>query len=100
MDIFGMQLSGAAIFWLVVLILALILGVALRERLAKRFEALRTYLGEVGHEMTKVTWPSRDEVVNSTVLVILVVFVVTLVVMAIDGVLGRIVGLLFMRGQA
>jgi preprotein translocase subunit SecE len=49
------------------------------------------FVREVLAEFRKVTWPSRQELINSTVVVITVTVVVSLFLGAVDVVLARIV---------
>ncbi len=42
------------------------------------------YLGEVRSELRKVNWPSRQEVVNSTIVVLICVVVVTALIFGFD----------------
>ncbi len=39
-----------------------------------RFGTARTFLGEVRGELDKVTWPTRDEVRGTTIIVLITVF--------------------------
>jgi len=49
------------------------------------------FVREVMAEFRKVTWPSRQELINSTVVVITVTVVVALFLGAVDVVLARVV---------
>jgi preprotein translocase subunit SecE len=49
------------------------------------------FVREVVAEFRRVTWPSRQELINSTVVVITVTVVVSLFLGAVDVVLARIV---------
>jgi len=49
------------------------------------------FIREVVAEFRKVTWPSRQELINSTVVVITVTVVVALFLGAVDVVLARVV---------
>jgi preprotein translocase subunit SecE len=51
----------------------------------------REFIREVVAEFRKVTWPSRQELINSTVVVITVTVVVALFLGGVDIVLARIV---------
>jgi preprotein translocase subunit SecE len=48
------------------------------------FEKLKRFLIETRIEMRKVTWPTRDELKNSTKVVIVATFIVTLFIGIID----------------
>lgn len=50
-------------------------------------EKIRTYLREVWLEMGKVTWPSRDEIKESTLVVIVASAIVTAFIFVVDRIL-------------
>jgi len=52
---------------------------------------VREFAQEVLAEFRKVTWPSRQELINSTVVVIVVTVVLALFLGAVDIVLARVV---------
>lgn len=59
------------------------------------FDRLRKYLREVWLEMGKVTWPTRDELKESTLVVIIATVIVTAFIFVIDRILdGGISGLM------
>ncbi|HET7340972.1 MAG TPA: preprotein translocase subunit SecE [Methylomirabilota bacterium] len=60
---------------------------------------LREFVQEVLVEFRKVTWPSRQELVNSTVVVIVVTVVLALFLGAVDIVLARAVEWLLSGGR-
>ena len=47
-------------------------------------ERFRKYLREVWIELSKVTWPTRDELRESTLVVIVATFIVTAFIFVID----------------
>jgi preprotein translocase subunit SecE len=49
------------------------------------------FIEEVSFEMGKVTWPSREEVINSTILVGITTFILTILIMFVDKIIGQIV---------
>jgi len=51
---------------------------------AKERTGPRQYLSEVRGEMRKVAWPTRPEVVNSTIIVIIAVAVLTSLIFGFD----------------
>jgi preprotein translocase subunit SecE len=55
------------------------------------FEKIRKLLSEIVAEMKKVTWPTREELKESTKLVIIATFVVTLFVGLVDQLLSLII---------
>jgi preprotein translocase subunit SecE len=54
-------------------------------------ERLKKFLTEVRSEMRKVTWPTREELKESTKIVIIATFVVTIFVGVIDQILTLII---------
>lgn len=50
-------------------------------------QGLGTYLGEVGVEFKKITWPDRQELVDSTVVVISFIVILAVVVLCCDKVI-------------
>ena len=55
------------------------------------FEKIIKFLKETRAEMKKVTWPTRDELVGSTKIVIIATIVVTIFIGIIDQVLSLII---------
>jgi preprotein translocase subunit SecE len=55
------------------------------------FEKIVKFLKETRAEMRKVTWPTRDELVESTKIVIIATLVVTLFIGLVDQVLTLII---------
>jgi preprotein translocase subunit SecE len=55
------------------------------------FEKIRKFFSEIIAELKKVTWPTRDELKESTKLVIIATFVVTLFVGLVDQLLTLII---------
>jgi len=55
------------------------------------FEKIKHFLSETRVEMRKVTWPTRDELKESTKIVIVATFVVTLFIGFIDEILTLLV---------
>ena len=53
------------------------------------------YLGEVRSEMRKVAWPTRKEVINSTIIVLIAVIVMTALIFGFDYVSSKLVLFLF-----
>lgn len=58
-------------------------------------DRIRAFFKEVQVEIRKVSWPSRAELRDSTMVVIATVLIVAAYVGAVDRVLGVAVGLLF-----
>jgi preprotein translocase subunit SecE len=55
------------------------------------FEKLRKFLSETRAELRKVTWPTRDELIASTKIVIIATLVVTVFIGIIDQILTLII---------
>jgi len=55
------------------------------------YEKIKTFLSETRAEMRKVTWPTKDELIESTKIVIIATFVVTLFIGIIDQLLTLII---------
>lgn len=53
------------------------------------FDRFKKFLGEVKVEATKVSWPSRDELRESTVVVIVAVFIISIFIYVVDIVIGK-----------
>ncbi|MBD3180367.1 MAG: preprotein translocase subunit SecE [Candidatus Latescibacteria bacterium] len=58
------------------------------------FQKITDFFSEVKVEMKKVTWPTREELVESTKLVIVASIVVTVFIGAVDNILSAIIRLL------
>jgi preprotein translocase subunit SecE len=65
------------------------------RKIAPALLALKVFFEEVAFEMGKVSWPSRDEVVNSTILVGVTTIALTLLVLVADSIFLRILRLMF-----
>ena len=55
------------------------------------FEKIAKFFSEIKGEMKKVTWPTREELKESTKLVIIATFVVTIFIGFIDQVLTLVI---------
>ena len=58
-------------------------------------ERLKTYLLETKTELKKVSWPTKDELKESTRVVVVASIVLTLFIGVVDQILSRIVKLIF-----
>jgi preprotein translocase subunit SecE len=58
-------------------------------------ERIETYISETRTELRKVTWPSRDELKQSTKVVIIATILVTVFIGIVDQILSRIIKLVF-----
>ncbi len=59
------------------------------------FDKVKIYIKEVRLEMSKVTWPTRAELKDSTVVVIISCLVISIFIGAVDWVLYSLVRLAF-----
>ena len=55
------------------------------------FNKIKTFLGEVKVELKKVSWPSRQDTVASTGVVLVVVFIISFYLGFVDILLSRLV---------
>jgi preprotein translocase subunit SecE len=55
-------------------------------------QKIREFFQEVSVELKKVSWPTRQQTMNATVVVIVVSFIVAFFLGIVDVVLARIVG--------
>lgn len=60
------------------------------EKVREYLEGVTRFLKEVRQEVKKVTWPQRKEVIGSTVVVIVAVFVVSFFLGLIDVTLQKL----------
>jgi preprotein translocase subunit SecE len=58
-------------------------------------EQVREYMKDVRAELTKVSWPTREELRDSTVVVIVTVLLVATFIGLVDQGLNRVVALIF-----
>ena len=58
-------------------------------------ERIKLFLSETRTELKKVTWPTREELKESTKVVIISTFLVTIFVGVVDQILSRIIRLVF-----
>jgi preprotein translocase subunit SecE len=56
-------------------------------------ERIVNYLKGVRAEIARVTWPTRNEIISLTALILLLVVVVTLYIWGIDGIIGTLLRL-------
>ena len=61
-------------------------------------ERLTNYLKGVRAEVSRVTWPTRNEVISLTALILLLTIVVTIYIWGVDGVIGTILRLFVRAG--
>jgi len=58
------------------------------------FKKVVKFLADVKYEMSKVSWPTKEELLGSTYVVIIMSIIMALFIFAADTILSRIVGLL------
>lgn len=68
--------------------LARMASVVTLETYKRLLEGIRAFMGEVALEMKKVSWPTRAEVINTTLITIVVVFFFALFLFGADIVLS------------
>jgi preprotein translocase subunit SecE len=56
------------------------------------------YLKGVRAEVARVSWPTRNEVISLTALILIMTVIVTIYLWGVDGVLATILGLLVRNG--
>ena len=61
-------------------------------------EKIKRFLKEVVAELRKVTWPTKDELIGSTIVVIVVSLVIAIFIGIVDRILGFVVQALFGSG--
>lgn len=64
------------------------MATAAQMSLVDRF---RKYVSEVKIELSKVSWPSRDEVKESTTVVLVTVFIIAIFIYFVDLLISRII---------
>ena len=93
----GMLVAGVLFAGLLGLILAMTFGFAARGRWLKGIEArsLRfvDFLIEVEGELRKVAWPSRQQLINSTSVVLLATVLFAIFIFGVDQILQRVMRL-------
>lgn len=77
-----------------IVLLVVILAVVNRAKLRNFWTATKKFLREVRVEMQKVTWPTRNDVYASTVIVLISVVVLSVIISAWDQILSLIVRVL------
>ncbi len=58
------------------------------------FEKIKAFLKDAAVELRKVSWPTRQETVNSTVVVIVLILLLGVFLAIIDGALAKIMGII------
>jgi len=68
------------------------------SKLGDAAQSVRMFFADVIAEMKKTSWPNRDELVSSTMVIIVSAVILSVVVGVSDTVLSRILRLLYARG--
>ncbi len=53
-------------------------------------ERIVNYLKGVRAEIARVTWPTRNEVISLTALILLLVVIITVYIWGVDGIIGTV----------
>jgi preprotein translocase subunit SecE len=56
---------------------------------------IKSFVSDVGSEMKRVSWPSREQLQESTIVTIVTVLVITVFVYAVDMIFSQIFSLIF-----
>ena len=56
-------------------------------------ERIVNYLKGVRAEIARVTWPTRNEIISLTALILLLVVIVTVYIWGVDGIIGTLLRL-------
>ncbi|NQT23745.1 preprotein translocase subunit SecE [candidate division KSB1 bacterium] len=59
------------------------------------FQKISKYFSEVGQELSKVSWPSREELYGSTVVVVVLCSILSVFIFGIDFMLNHLIGVIF-----
>jgi len=59
-----------------------------------KINKIRDYIKNVYYEMRKVTWPTRSEVTNSTIVVVVISMIVAVIIFALDTIFTTMLGLI------
>lgn len=59
------------------------------------FGKISKYFEEVGQELSKVSWPGREELYGSVAVVLVICSILSVFMFGVDYLLGRIIGLIF-----
>lgn len=95
-----MSLTIGKIILLAVLALIVVLAIALRGKIQAGWLATRKFFREVRIEMQKVSWPTRNDIIAQTVVVLVAVIALSAAITAWDQVLSWIVRWIIPGGGA
>ena len=63
-------------------------------------EKVNKYLKETMAELRKMTWPTKDEIIGSTIVTVVVCLIVSLFIFGVDQGLTAVIKLVFGAGSA
>ncbi|MCX7014098.1 MAG: preprotein translocase subunit SecE [Candidatus Sumerlaeota bacterium] len=87
-------------FLLGMLVVLVALGYVYRAKVKELWGKAEVFYREIKTEMRKVAWPSRDEVIGNTIIVLITVVILAVVIGSVDAVLARFAQWLFVSGAA
>lgn len=58
-------------------------------------EKLKQFLADVSKEMKKVAWPTKEQLQESTIVVVVVCVVITIFVLGVDSVMNLLMNFMF-----
>ena len=58
-------------------------------------EKIKKYISEVSQEVSKVSWPSREELYGSVLVVLVLCITLSLFIFGVDFLLNRLLGVIF-----
>ena len=87
------------IFFYAVLALVVILAAVYWRKVQGFGLLIQKTLREIRVEMQKVSWPSRDNVIGSTIVVLTAVVVLTLIIVVTDEALAQIIRVVLPGGE-
>jgi preprotein translocase subunit SecE len=59
------------------------------------FQKVTTYFNDVGQELSKVSWPTREELFGSTAVVIVLCLILAVFIFGIDWILSNLMRVIF-----
>jgi len=62
------------------------------------FKKIEKYLKETAAELRRMTWPTKDELIGSTIVTIVVSLIVAIFIGVVDGVLTQLMNMVFRGG--
>jgi preprotein translocase subunit SecE len=59
------------------------------------FQKVTTYFNDVGQELSKVSWPTREELFGSTAVVIVLCLILAVFIFGVDWILSNVMRVIF-----